>query len=939
MHDSHDKKDPEVTPPQIETPKDEYVPVEKVSYSFLFFLLSGGLLLVTLWTFWDDEFSRRGYKEYQTKFFKAEYARAEEEWKKLNADIAAKEREIKDSLHEVSSKLGKSSEYDKLADNVRLAKIRYDDERDRRKFAASYLDEYFYYYKKAMHEGKNYDVELARVKKTEKDIAELDLKVQALKNEHQNEENKLLQFKARQLTLEKELRQLTAQREEEKKKMDFYEPFPFFWRMPAVEQTVVTGFAKNNFSEIIYKVDRCMTCHIAYNKADYKEYEQPLKAHSTPEIYIDKHPPEKTGCTWCHKGQGPATAPADDAHGSHHETDQTLGINEPILHGQFMQSTCRNCHDDVVDLKGAPMLSKGKQLFLKLGCHGCHLVEGYANETKVGPRLLRIGSKVNASWMYRWVKNPKEYLPKTRMPDFSLNDGDAMAVTAYLMEMSEKNYVLPEKFSGGDADSGKNLFETVGCLACHERDDKGEVFGPNLNKVGSKVSPDWLISWLSNPKHYNDKSIMPNLRLTPAQASDITAYLLTGSQPELIPEVEEKIHDPELVKEGEKVVRRRGCFACHDIKGMEKEGRIAPELSSFGIKRILELEFGDTHIPQTWNSWVKTKLENPSAFRTERVLDKMPNFHLAPDEIDALMVLLKGFNGAKIPEQYRRNLSEKEKSLEKGRRLVTKFNCRGCHNVEGEGGIIQKYVKGTHFFPPPLEMGDYHVGERIKGSWLFSFLMNPTPVRTWMKVKMPTFFLSDQEVRDLTAYFEALSPMKMTYESGVNIQKHKDSIAKGVSMVNYMDCGKCHDDGVKGIEFSIAGQRLRQDWIPKWLKNTRELIPWTQMPTHWGKNEDGTYKVLPKFKLLGEVEEGNIDKQVEDIRDFIISYNSVKIEELTIPQVGAGSASSEEGDAPATAPGVSVAAPGQAPAPASAPAKSKVAAKSKKGDDDDEDDD
>jgi cytochrome c553 len=299
------------------------------------------------------------------------------------------------------------------------------------------------------------------------------------------------------------------------------------------------------------------------------------------------------------------------------------------------------------------------------------------------------------------------------------------------------------------------------------------------------------------------------------------------------------------------------------------------------------------------------------------------------------MVLLKGFNGAKVPEQYRRNLTEKEKSIEKGRRLVTKFNCRGCHNVEGEGGVIQKYVKGTHFFPPPLEMGDYHVGERIKGSWLFSFLKNPTPVRTWMKVKMPTFFLSDQEVRDLTAYFEALSPSEMTYESGVNVLKQKDTIAKGVSMVNYMDCGKCHDDGVKGIEFSIAGQRLRQDWIPKWLKNTRDMIPWTQMPTHWGKNEDGTYKIIPKFKLLNEVEEGNIDKQVEDIRDFITSYNSIKIDELKVPQLGS-SASSEDEGAPAVAPGSSA----TSQAPASAPAKSKVAAKSKKGgDDDDEDDD
>ena len=93
--------------------------------------------------------------------------------------------------------------------------------------------------------------------------------------------------------------------------------------------------------------------------------------------------------------------------------------------------------------------------------------------------------------------------------------------------------------------------------------------------------------------------------------------------------------DPRMVEYGETVVRRRGCFACHDIKGMEKEGRIAPELSSFGRKQVVELEFGDSHVPHTWDSWARTKLKKPDSFRTERVLDKMPNFHLKSDEIDA----------------------------------------------------------------------------------------------------------------------------------------------------------------------------------------------------------------------------------------------------------------------------------------------------------------
>ena len=60
----------------------------------------------------------------------------------------------------------------------------------------------------------------------------------------------------------------------------------------------------------------------------------------------------------------------------------------------------------------------------------------------------------------------------------------------------------------------------------------------------------------------------------------------------------------------------------------KKRDRIAPELSAFGRKMTSELEYGDSHIPHTWEAWARTKLKKPDSFRTERVLDKMPNFGL-----------------------------------------------------------------------------------------------------------------------------------------------------------------------------------------------------------------------------------------------------------------------------------------------------------------------
>ncbi|MEE2986868.1 MAG: c-type cytochrome [Nitrospinota bacterium] len=878
----------------MENPEEKEEPPfqdEKVSYSFLFFMISGATLLVTLWAFWDDEYSRRGYKAYQEKYHQVQYARAEENFKAKDKEIASKEKEIQASLRQESGRIGDSEEYQRLVDEARESEIALNDLKEEKKFAGSRLDESYYYYKKAMHDGANYDVQLAKMLEIEKEIKDFDPLIAKKQKIFEAGEAKLLEFKAKQTILENELQDLTRERGKFDREMDFYKPLPFFWKPADILQTVILGQGRNAFAEIIYKVDRCMTCHVSYNDPHYENSKHPLKSHPNREILIAKHPPEVTGCTWCHYGQGSATAPAEHAHGSHHEMDQTVEINEPILHGDFMQATCRNCHAEVVNLEGAPVLSKAKNLFIKLGCHGCHLAEGYANERKVGPRLTRISSKVDPSWLFRWVKKPKKYLPKTRMPDFGLNDKDAVAISAYLFSASQKDYELVETYSGGDPEKGQKLFESVGCQACHELNGKGEVFGPDLSRIAEKVNADWLVTWLSNPESYNDHSIMPNLRLQKSEASDITAYLMQFGEKQVNPQIEELIRKPDMAAYGEKLIRGRGCFACHDIKGMEDVGRIAPELSAFGRKLILELEFGDAHVPHTWESWARTKLRKPDSFRTERVLDKMPNFHLSDDDINALVVLLRGFNGTKIPGQYRKILNKKEKSLERGRRLITKYNCKGCHHVEGEGGRIQKYLKSTAQYPPPLENGPYHVGERIKGSWLFSFLKNPTPVRTWVKVRMPTFFPTDEEVRDLTAYFEALAPQKIQYEAGIHVQKHLDSIETGVKIVNYMDCGKCHDEGEKGIDFSIAGSRLRQEWIPRWLKDTRALIPWTKMPSHWDK-EGEKYLVKTKFSELETV--GPVDQQVNHIKDFIVAYNTAEFDDSLVLSESAGDGEDEE---------------------------------------------
>src|SRR5262249_47409909 len=49
-----------------------------------------------------------------------------------------------------------------------------------------------------------------------------------------------------------------------------------------------------------------------------------------------------------------------------------------------------------------------------------------------GPQLAGTGSKTQVNWIYAWLKDPKSYHPKTKMPNLRLSDQEAADIAAYL---------------------------------------------------------------------------------------------------------------------------------------------------------------------------------------------------------------------------------------------------------------------------------------------------------------------------------------------------------------------------------------------------------------------------------------------------------------------------------------------------------------------------
>jgi len=93
---------------------------------------------------------------------------------------------------------------------------------------------------------------------------------------------------------------------------------------------------------------------------------------------------------------------------------------------------------DSVPLSSYPaeQVDQGKQLFYsKYACQSCHIVDSKADKGYIGPTLTQVGGRLNAAWIFHWLKDPQALRPGTIEPNRQMSDEDARSLTAYLMSL------------------------------------------------------------------------------------------------------------------------------------------------------------------------------------------------------------------------------------------------------------------------------------------------------------------------------------------------------------------------------------------------------------------------------------------------------------------------------------------------------------------------
>lgn len=868
-------------------PPAEIDPIEKKSYTMLWFIVASLFFLFSLWAFYDEFISRRSWKGYQREFNRLELKKVEDEQEKAKQALDAEDKrrdqltepvpEDQFSLRRVRLKIEEAEvkmegrEFVRLQDELKKRTIELSDAKQETGFAKADQDEVFYLWKHALYEGHEKESE-----ENKKEYYELERRIAELKKAQDQKQGAVDEVQKKLDAYHDELKRWKA---DEKKRLEPLDKLEkkidaIKARGLDIQQVVIDDLGKGG--PVSWgAVDRCESCHMAINRAGFEEEKQPFRTHPHREEILGKHPSDKFGCTTCHAGQGRATQiegkpleEGDFVHGFVHHWP------EPLLKKEWAQSTCNKCHQDQWKLDFAPVGLEGKKLFWNLGCTGCHAIQGFETAPKVAPSLLKVGSKVNEEWLIAWIKDPRGYLPHAKMPKVPLDidePGQIEKVAAYVLQSSQSFDFPLGRYPGGDAESGKRVFESVGCQGCHMLGGKGTGLAPDLDRIAEKASADWVYNWVQDPKIYNIEARMPDLRLTSQEAADVTAYLMEQSKS--LPEdaaLRSRLKDPENAKKGFLLISQYGCYGCHNIKGFEEASKLSVELTAFGKKEPPELDYGDTKIPRTWEDWTHGKIKDPRMYLTERTSSRMPNFGLTDEQIHALVVFLRGLKKEEVPPRFHMTFANpRQKEIDDGRRLVEHLNCKGCHMIEGEGRLIEAVVgEGKS---PPLLMG---IGVRVRPDWMFKFLKDPSSlnIRTWLDVRMPTFHFNDDQANTVINYFSALDKVPSDFTTVPAHRASAESIEAGAKLASsdYFSCFSCHLQGGKtppsapeqwGPDLALARDRIRHDFIPEWVKDAQKFTPGVKMPAFLPSDDAAPQDILG----------GDRQKQAEAIRDYLMS--------------------------------------------------------------------
>ncbi len=505
------------------------------------------------------------------------------------------------------------------------------------------------------------------------------------------------------------------------------------------------------------------------------------------------------------------------------------------------------------------LIELGRKQFEAFRCGRCHQREG-ADAPPPGPSLKHFAT---ASFPDDLVTNHFGLGPldsDRSFARFGLHDPSHDAVVAFLFDQSQPVELdKPKSVKEADLETerrkGEVLLRSTGCLACHRVGELGgsspsPLAGPNLSDVGERRTLPWLVTWLAKPERLNAEHRMPVFNLSDAERNQLALALWnlrsepdTKDPPPLTPAAltahwktmnnfksnKDQTHYKAWVERGRKVVVERRCAACH----------------RFADDKTVRFKKPASDLSQPVADWSKSCL-------AERDFVERPRPYFGTNlNREAIKAYLTSRWNVKVSP-----LS----SFARGQRLLEHKGCLACHSRHGLGGFgkmaaqvakLDKNLNGQapSLVPPSLNA----VGDKLLDEALgIAVRGERQPIRMpWLKVRMPKFKHSPDELAMLTQYFVEHDRIPLREErrrDGEAARKKADETrqthlaGQALTGVRGWSCIACHKIGdyepkqvalgARGSDLKMLGKHLRPEFFFRWIASPLRVIPGVEMPQY-----------------------------------------------------------------------------------------------------------
>jgi mono/diheme cytochrome c family protein/archaellum component FlaC len=442
-------------------------------------------------------------------------------------------------------------------------------------------------------------------------------------------------------------------------------------------------------------------------------------------------------------------------------------------------------------------------------------------------------------------------------------------------------------------------YERSGCYACHKTRGFENLRkpGPILTKIQAKLTPDWVKTWIRNPRAVKPTTWMPRVWYNSNSSSPedavrneveinaAVAYLFANSD----------TYDPAVknpprgdAKQGEEIIRSAGCLGCHvlDEKSRVEAGprrTFGQPLQNIGNKTTYEWIF----------NWVRDpKHYNPSTYMPDlRLTDAQvadvatylsglkqsggDEAKASPDQAAVDGALLDYFTAvmpvAAAQEEVKK-LDPQAKQIALGQRVIARYGCFSCHEIKGFENVQPIGTELSEEGSKLVSRLDFAFIEDIphtsKTAWFERKLHDPRVfdqgrvLRPLDKLRMPNFDFADEEVRRLLTAIMSFQREIQPAQAMPARSAQRDYLTQGRNLVQRRNCVGCHTIEGGGGDFlklvseptlgppnlTPEGGRVQHDWLYAFLRAPITIRPWisVRMPT-FGLDDQNLNGVINYF--------------------------------------------------------------------------------------------